>query len=189
MNKLAILITLGLVSGVGYAGGEQVNCRTQTVGKQAIYEGWAACEVGAYTLSRYIPATPVRWHTIYEQRGSSSFSCDATVPFSHYENVTKRVCDRKPYAKISVNNNVDLVNILFKSHDPDGRVVSHRVWVNDSELTGFNMDADRAYYVGTINQTINIRVRAIDNDGYYDEVTQTYKISCLNQPHRCGVGL
>lgn len=175
MNIKLLLALSTLSIGPFYAsasGDEAVNCRTETVGKQAIYSGIASCNVDGYTLDRYILPTTLGITTITEYLGGLWRSCNAQVPFSHYESVQKTVCDYTPKASLYVDKQSRETYVNMSASDRDGHIVSTQAWLDGAPVTFGSLTLRSGYEV----KIHNLKMRVKDDDGYVTERSAVIRV-------------
>lgn len=108
--------------------------------------------------------------TIPEKR-STQLSCVADILFSHQEMVVTEVCDYKPEAKMGFIHGTRSVNVSSWSRDYDGYLVSEELWVDGVKQSGSSITL-----TGNRGESFNVKVVAVDNDGYSSSKTQTVVI-------------
>ncbi|MCY7296276.1 hypothetical protein [Alteromonas sp. a30] len=185
-----VLLPLAALFGstTSFAGDEQVNCRSET-STQAIYEGTAFCTAyyvennGSFRtqlLGGHFNAAPVQYRTVYSNfygyDGNLYFAqCQATVPFSHNEQISTTVCDYTPKSSFTPHangfNGIGRVNIVDNASDRDGSIVKTEWWV-DGTYKGTTKPSLATY----VTRTYSIRQRVTDNDGYTDESTRSIRV-------------
>ncbi|MCO7226579.1 hypothetical protein [Pleionea sp. CnH1-48] len=159
------------------AGGEPVNCRTEIIEQLPIYSGQASCIAShnnfLFTLSAYVPpqSSPRFKITRLVELYSGSVievSCVASVPFSHYQPVSREVCDYRPSAKIEVDQfSYGEVYIKALGYDSDGTIVKKQLFI-DGEL----QNRTSVMLRGAIGQSYLVKVIVTDDDGYESTKTQ-----------------
>ena len=166
--------------------GEKVNCKSTTIGQQAIYEGWADCKAtfsGNEKVWRYYSASPQRTRFDWFYNSNSEWqSCSADVPFSHYETVKTTKCDYKPVASVWVypDEGTTSSQVGANAKDFDGTITKIEMFVDGVKVSG-NMK----WLHGNAGDTFNVRVIATDNDGYTHTETRTVTLK-YRPPAKCG---
>ena len=171
-NTVALAAVLGLGSFGASAGGEAVNCRVETIGKQAIYTGSASCSVNGNYIQQYFHPTPVRTQLVTQWTGSGYAQCWGNVPFYKYENITKQVCDYKPKASITAfAGELEGTIIRVGGSDSDGTVAKKELWINNVKQSSSSVY--KVYSPGTY---LTIKAKVTDDDGYTDETVRRYNV-------------
>jgi hypothetical protein len=151
--------------------GEPVNCRT--INSQiAIYEGTASCWVRSDTppynsveVREYVFGSPVSQRYITSYIAGRYYSCWATVPFSHYQQVTRQECQYKPVAEFHDGMpKVNSFSVLSSSRDYDGSIVGYQ-WIVDGVSFSTAASITLPYKNGQTS-TYQIQLTVTDNDGY-----------------------
>jgi hypothetical protein len=169
LTMLAAVMALG--SFQSFAGGEEVNCRTETVSQQAIYSGWASCRVNGNDIGQYVQPTAIGLIKLTEWNGSGYSQCNARVPFHSYVNVTKNVCDYKPTASIYTHRQEVETFIRASGSDKDGSIVTRELWIDDVKQSGSSVNK---YY--STGKRLKLKAKVTDDQGYSDEKTTYFKV-------------
>jgi hypothetical protein len=176
--KILNIIALGLLLMAASAKaefGEKTNCRTEVTGKMAIYQGNASCYVNGILLQRYVFPTTQPSILLVEWTGAGYSQCYATVPFSHYENVTSTVCDYKPVADfLKIQHSFSLVST---AKDFDGTIVKHDWWINGVKQAGTGVSIPFPIPSTSVPQNLVVKLQVTDNDGYIHSVQKTVTVT------------
>lgn len=183
-----LLASFSFTANAGDEFGEKVNCRS-TTSQLPIYAGWAYCTPpGAnFPISQYVSPTPQSIVFIHQYSEGSFRSCLASVPFSHYSNVTTTQCDYKPVSSISASpHEFWETYVRVSGKDYDGNVVKTELWIDGVKKP--NRGATSNYTMVHSTVPFTVKVKVTDNDGYTHTSTKTVTprnvgpIMCGNVP-------
>jgi len=184
-KKLLLLIAISTISLNLIAGGEPVNCREETVGQQAIYQGYAECSVNVNTgerftqreiLSGFVQATTRPTVVLAGFFYNQYYSCTARVPFHTYAELTEEVCDYLPGVKITVDQfSYGEIYIDVQGWDSDGTIVKWELFID-----GVLQSQSDVMLHGDIGQTYLVRGTVTDDDGYTTTTLQYVTIEYVD---------
>jgi len=170
-QKKLLLMALSLLSLNLMAGGEPVNCREETVGQQAIYQGYVECNVNVNTgelftqretLSGFVQATTIPTVVLAGLFYNQYYSCTARVPFHTYAELTEEVCDYLPGVNITVDQfSYGEIYIDVQGWDTDGTIVNRELFID-----GVLQSQSDVMLHGYIGQNYLVRGTVTDDDGY-----------------------
>lgn len=182
IKSVALLLTLHCVPSFASAPfGEAVNCKTVT-SQVAIYQGNTSCSVRSKnppydwnTVSEYIFATQINQRYLTAYANGQTYSCWATVPFSHYEPVTRQECQYKPVADFSDGMpSHSSFGIFSAARDYDGSIVSYQ-WNVDGAAYSTAASFTLPYKNG-LTSTYLIQLTVTDNHGHSSSVTRSITV-------------
>lgn len=220
--KTVLLLSSTFLSQIAVAAGDvETNCRDEVVGKRNIYQGSTNCEAihnyttyenrklvrkvykenltgnssettsPTMTLSKRVQITFTSFGG-QEVTYNTDISCTASIPFSHEEDVTQRVCDYTPKAIITshlIQTRVEKgityyaagqAAVKFNFSDRDGSISSAQAWVDGTNVsTNYHIINGAGYYT--------VRLKVTDNDGYVTEETRTVSVSPFEECSQNGV--
>lgn len=192
LKKVLLAATAGFaLASTVLAGDEEVNCRTEFVGTQKIYQGWATCsktltlkndQEVKVTIKDYVSATTSSKATLdklyYANDGKTYYvTCTADVPYSHEEDVYEEVCDYTPNVDLHVfQDNIYSTTVYADWSDRDGNVNKVEWWV-DGVKTSVGSSFNMTRRGSNEDYSKRLQIKVTDNDGYTDadSVTATFK--------------
>lgn len=185
--KLSLISSLLVFTSYAYSGDDPVNCRNETA-QVPVYSGNATCYAGSGVwISRYVSdqnsPTAILSRTQYLNGQWRTFSCSASVPFSHYQNLTTQVCDYTPDADFRVSVNYDgtaytaTARASSRASDRDGSIVQHSWTVN-----GVSYGSSAPVISATTFTRLSINYTVTDNDGYTDSKTRVVYLDPGDDP-------
>ncbi|NQZ22933.1 MAG: hypothetical protein HRT53_12865 [Colwellia sp.] len=162
------------------ADGEKTNCRMESSGNVAIYGGYASCYANGVRLSKYFSNTPAFSQIIREYRNGTYLQCQANIPFSHYETVTREVCDYKPTGSFRLDHHGYSTSFYLNPKDSDGSVVSSKIWLDNVLLSaGYGTVHD---YYG--QNSYMLKAEIVDNDGHKTTIYKSFQVQSMRD--KCG---
>ncbi|CAH9053926.1 hypothetical protein PSECIP111951_00922 [Pseudoalteromonas holothuriae] len=163
------------------AGGDPVNCRTQTT-YQTVYFGSASCYTQGTWLQEYIHSSIFSQVHLSEISNGKRLSCSATLNQQRQEPVTSEVCDYTPNASLSLYRfeGDTSASVTLRGSDQDGSITKYELWVD-----GVRKSSNTATLYGNQGDTFTVRGRVTDNDGYTTETSRTVTL-IFRPPARCG---
>jgi hypothetical protein len=182
LNSAALLLAFHNLPAFASAPfGEAVNCKTVT-SQVAIYQGYASCTVRSTkppydlnTLSEYIFATQNNQRYLTAYANGQTYSCWATVPFSHYEPVTRQECQYKPVAEFNDGMpSHSSFGIFSAARDYDGSIVSYQ-WHVDGAAYSTAASFTLPYKSG-LTSTYLIQLTVTDNHGHSSSVSRSITV-------------
>jgi hypothetical protein len=178
MKKIIPFGILSILSLNVFAGDNEVNCRIETTGQQVLYAGWASCNVNGHRLEQYFQPSTAKVRQIVKWVGNGYLRCNASVPYFETVDITEKVCDYTPDAKLvaEVFNPLGeqaTARLKSNSTDRDGSIVSH-AWYVDGAYKGNSRIVTFPIYTSGYR---TIKLTVTDNDGLKSTSSKNVNLS------------